>query len=172
MVFYNTTAGVKTPFYSRIGTNNQFWGMILEKAFAKMKGTYASTDGGYITEGMSTLTGSPIYHYNTTEITDDAAFTAVKAADDLNYIMGAGTNGGTDSTTNVCGIANGHAYTIISAFYIYDTDGTTVLHKLYMVRNPWGITYYYGDWAHDSALWTTAFKAQVPKSIDPTTSHN
>jgi len=142
--------------------------MILEKAFAKMKGTYASTDGGYITEGMTTLTGCPIFHYNSSLVTDAEAHSAIKAANDLNYIMGAGTNGGTDSTTNTCGIANGHAYTIISAFNLYDTDGVTVLHKLYMVRNPWGITYFTGgSWTRFSASWTTAFKAQVPHGIDP-----
>jgi len=154
--------------YSRIGSNNQFWGMILEKAFAKMKGSYASTDGGYITEGMTTVTGCPVFHFNSSEITDAAAFTAIKAANDLNYILGAGTAGGSDSTTNTCGIANGHAYTIISAFYLYDTDGTTVLHKLYMVRNPWGVDYFTGTWRATSGLWTTAFKAQVPHSVDPT----
>lgn len=124
--------------FSDIGSNNQFWGMILEKAFAKMKGSYAATDGGFITEGISTLTGCPVYKYNNTLQTDDGAFTAIKAANDLNYILGAGTNGGADSTYNTCGVANGHAYTIISAFYLYDTDMTTVLHKLYMIRNPWG----------------------------------
>jgi len=141
--------------------------MILEKAFAKMKGSYAATDGGYITEGMTTLTGCPVFHYNSSLITDAAAHAAVKAANDLNYILGAGTNGGQDTSTNTCGVANGHAYTIISAFFLYDTDGTTVLHKLYMVRNPWGVTYFTGTWRYDSGLWTTAFKAQVPHGIDP-----
>ena len=61
---------------------------------------------------------------------------------------------------------------MISVFNLYDIDGTTVLHKMYMIRNPWGVTYYNGTWKHDDAAWTTAFKAQVPHSVDPTTSHN
>jgi len=30
----------RKPYYARIGQNNQYWAMILEKAWAKLKGTY------------------------------------------------------------------------------------------------------------------------------------
>ena len=38
--------------------------------------------------------------------------------------MGAATGSGADSTYNVCGIANGHAYSILSAFTMTDSTGT------------------------------------------------
>jgi hypothetical protein len=63
----------------------------------------------------------------------------MKAADDLNYLLAAGTFG-SDTNKNQCGIAAGHAYSIISVFEL--KTGDTVDHKMYMVRNPWGITYY------------------------------
>lgn len=62
----------------------------------------------------------------------------MKAGNDLDYILGAGTFG-SDTTTNSCGIVAGHAYSVISAFQLTATDGT-VENELYMIRNPWGTT--------------------------------
>lgn len=73
------------------------------------------------------------------------------------------------STTNQgCGIVQGHAYSILSAFEMTDADGT--VWKMVTIRNPWGITYYNGDWNGNDARWTDALVAQVPLSVDPRTS--
>ena len=61
---------------------------------------------------------------NTTNL--QTTFALINAADVANYIMGAGTGPGTDSTYNVCGIANGHAYSILSAFTMTDSIGTAI----------------------------------------------
>lgn len=91
-------------------------------------------------------------------------------ADSLNYIMGAGTAGATDTATNACGIAMSHAYSLIAVFEL--KTGSTVDHKMYMLRNPWGISYFNQSWASGDAAWTTAYKSQVPHSVDPDTSQN
>jgi len=37
-----------------------------------------------------------------------------------------------------------------------------------MVRNPWGKTYFKGEWSNNDAKWNKAFyKKQVPLGIDP-----
>lgn len=54
-----------------------------------------------------------------------------------------------------------HAYTVMGAYYLKDSSGN-VVHRLYRVRNPWGIDVYTGPWCDSSSLWTDAFKAQVP----------
>ena len=38
--------------------------------------------------------------------------------------MTAGTYGGSDTTYNSCGLVNGHAYTLLSAFTMTDASGT------------------------------------------------
>ena len=72
------------------------------------------------------------------------------------------------STTNACGIVQGHAYSILSAFQM--TDANNTVHNMIMVRNPWGITYYTGEWSSTDSRWTDALVAQVPLSVDPRTS--
>lgn len=52
------------------------------------------------------------------------------------------------------------------------TDDNGTDHKMIMVRNPWGITYYSGEWNSDDTRWTDALVAQVPLGVDPRTSVN
>lgn len=74
-----------------------------------------------------------------------------------------------DSTFNLCGIANSHAYSLLSAFTMTDSNGTA--HKMVMARNPWGVTYYNWTWSVNDTNWTDALVAQVPLSVDPRTSN-
>lgn len=62
-----------------------------------------------------------------------------------------------------------HAYSLISAFYL-ETSGT-VDHKMYMIRNPWGISTYTGSWNYADSAWTSDYISQVPHSVNPTTSY-
>ena len=40
------------------------WVPILEKAWAKVKGSYETSNGGYITNGFRTLVGAPVFKYD------------------------------------------------------------------------------------------------------------
>ena len=111
--------------------------MVLEKVWSKVLGNYLKSEGGYTVNGFRFLTGNPVFSYSLTNTTDlPTAFTLLNAADNANYIMGASTGSGLDSTINNCAIANGHAYSILAAFNM--TDGTGKVHSVYMIRNPWG----------------------------------
>lgn len=92
----------------------------------------------------------------------------MKAADDLNYILGAGTIG-SDTMLNECNIVGGHAYSVISVFEL--KTGDTVDHQMYMVRNPWGSTTYNKDWKYNDDAWTTEYLSQVPYGINATESY-
>ena len=81
----------------------------------------------------------------------DDLFELMKAANDLDYILGAGTDG-SDDDLNVCNIVAGHAFSMLAAFEL--TTGETVDAKLYMMRNPWSMTYYNMDWNQDDDAWT------------------
>jgi hypothetical protein len=108
------------------------WGLIIEKVWAKVVGNYLKANGGYFNNGLRFLTGSPIFSYT---VSSSTSFSLLNAADKANYIIGADTGSGTDSTFNVCGIPNGHVYSILSAFTMTDASST---YSVYMIRNPWG----------------------------------
>jgi hypothetical protein len=132
------------------------WGPLLEKAWAKVKGNYGQADGGYTGNGIRALTGAPVYEYFTEDLVNrepDEIWETFRVADDLDYILTAGTFGSDDSL-NSCGIANGHAFSLISVFNFKDVDqymrdfSLTAIpeHKLYLLRNPWGVTNHTGEW--------------------------
>lgn len=89
MLFYDSALN-----FASVGDNNNLWGPIMEKAFAKVKGTYAHANGGFVPNGLRSLLGSPIFDNVSEDQTSYSdVWTTMKAADDLNYILGAGTFG-------------------------------------------------------------------------------
>ena len=58
----NKYANQNTVF-AKLGEDGSIWGAVMEKAFSKFHGNYARTKGGYSTDGVSTLNGSPFENY-------------------------------------------------------------------------------------------------------------
>jgi hypothetical protein len=114
---------------------------------------------GFSEEGISALTGVPVFSYNTVP-GDTSFFATILAADQNNYIMGASTGGsGPDTTNNFCNIANRHAYSILAAFNIKASNGALI--PSLMIRNPWGkcsTNCYNGTLSSTDKFWTTAMK--------------
>jgi hypothetical protein len=47
--------------FARLGDNKSIWGPIVEKAWAKMKGTFEHANGGFTPNGIRALTGVPVF---------------------------------------------------------------------------------------------------------------
>ena len=143
------------------------WAPVLEKAWAKVKGSYEiAGNGGLTANGMRAILGIPVVDtYVADASSANSIFDELTLADQANWPMGAGTSGeGNDQVQNQCGIAKSHAYTIITTFMM---DGE----KMIMMRNPWGSTHYSGPWSKNDGRWTSSKVAQVPFGIDPRTDH-
>ena len=61
--------GVSEPklYFSEVNHDNSMWSALIEKAWAKMKGTYLSADTGFNVNGLRALTGAPVFTYKTEE---------------------------------------------------------------------------------------------------------
>lgn len=53
----------RTPNYAQLGDDNSLWGAILEKAWAKVKGSYEAATDGVMSNGLRALTGAPVFNY-------------------------------------------------------------------------------------------------------------
>lgn len=155
------------------------WAPILEKAWAKVKGNYESAEGGFSVSGLRAITGAPTFTYSTEDIcttgcaedaiTPEYVFNILEQANDADYPMSAGTTGGADTGRNDCGIATGHAYSILEPFTLTVGDVET---QMLLMRNPWGTTDYSAAWFSEDANWTDDLVSQVPWGVDPRTDVN
>jgi hypothetical protein len=115
-----------SPMFSR-GHGNELWVLLLEKAYAKVHGSYKSLVGGLPHQAMMDLTGCPTTSFNfkddkvKTMITNGKLWSMMKVFDKEGYVMGAGTPG-EDMFTETGGKADetgglvpGHAYSVIAA---------------------------------------------------------
>lgn len=66
------------------------WNVIVEKAWAKVKGSYENSASGHLLNGMRAITGNPGFSYGETEDVD-ATFEMLRGADELGYLMAIST---------------------------------------------------------------------------------
>lgn len=119
--------------------------------------------------GIRALTGVPVFEYFTWNIWYDyqlqEAFDRLKQGEQMGYIMGISTGGSGDQFRNDCGIAERHAYSVISAFEMIDANYQW--HQMLLVRNPWGERGYNKAWRYNDPAWTDELVAQIPHGFDP-----
>jgi hypothetical protein len=109
----------------------ELWFPILEKAFAKWKGSYdAIGNGGSSAAAMTALTGKSTDYLSTGYESADQIFKAIKAAGDKKQPMTAGTHDDKKLYTNT-GVYGDHAYSVLGA---EESNGK----RFILLRNPWG----------------------------------
>ena len=95
--------------------DGELWVSLLEKAWAKLHGTYARTQGGLPCFAASHIMGVPSESFNHDSESEnpDAFFAMLKQADKRQFtMMAASTGQGEDRNDE--GVISGHAYSLIS----------------------------------------------------------
>jgi hypothetical protein len=155
------------PFGETIFSRNsekEIWVLLLEKAFAKLFGSYNRLIGGDCQQGLIDLTGCPTISLDLTsekmkeKIKSGELWRMIVEAEKLQYIGTAGTKE-FNSEKNQKGLVREHAYSILRIVEVENakfgiiggTDSTT---KLINLRNPWGVFEWNGDWSDSSDRWT------------------
>ena len=77
-LFKDGSGGSREGVFAKVGPSKQFWAMLLEKAWAKVKGTYEHADGGFVQNGLRALIGCPVYSYLTSNQNADTVFAVLK----------------------------------------------------------------------------------------------
>ncbi|XP_050828369.1 calpain-13 [Serinus canaria] len=131
-------------------TSNEFWPSLLEKAYAKLQGSYQNLNGGYLSDALVDLTGGVQVQFSLKNPPPDLE-EILRAADTSRCLMGCSTSG--QSSRNIelrNGIVQGHAYTVTGAVKIPYKKGWKHIIRIW---NPWGHGEWKGPWSDNSPHW-------------------
>lgn len=164
------------------------WPCFVEKAYAKVHGSYSRLSGGFISEAFGDLTGSPVERIRFRHVYDlDSLFARILSFTSAGFLMGIATNGGGN------GLVPCHAYSLLNVYEVhgvvvgqqkkvtnfftkeekYDDEISIVntpdeatsdkerIVRLVRIRNPWGTKEWQGKWAASSEEWTEKLRKQI-----------
>ena len=136
--------------FAHVTKDQSMWGVILEKAMAKLHGNYQHLVSGDPRESARALNGSPsLYHvHNKDAITAEFIWEELMKHDTNNEMMFLNTPWDGSSFVNDCGLQMGHAYVALKAIEL--SNGA----RLVQMRNPWGSERYKCDYSDSSTKWT------------------
>jgi hypothetical protein len=145
-----------TSIFGAASPDGALWGMLIEKAFAKIHGNYESIESGDPRTSIDILTGAPYksYFHNPNIDSKDTVWKAIsQAVEDGNMISSSTPGTGDNTKSSEVGITNSHVYTILST---HTLDGQKVIR----IRNPWGRNEkYIGPWSDKAADWNDQLKS-------------
>jgi len=152
------------PAFCKRITNN-IWPLLLEKAWAKINGSYEDTISGSSSEALKFLVLYPVNYIKTCNSTEktESIWDEIENASYFEYMVTCSTNDSDDSTEKTkddeSGIVLNHCYSITGNYEVKTPPGK--LEKLLKISNPWNKQEYKGKWSDLDDSWTSDLKTEV-----------
>ncbi|XP_016051547.1 PREDICTED: calpain-9 isoform X2 [Miniopterus natalensis] len=140
--------------------HSEFWSALLEKAYAKLNGSYEALKGGSTIEAMEDFTGGVAETFATKEAPENF-YEILEKALKRGSLVGCSIdirNSAESEARTPFGLIKGHAYTVTG---IDQVDFRGQKTELIRVRNPWGQVEWNGSWSDRMAF--SDFKAHFDK---------
>ncbi|XP_041657998.1 calpain-2 catalytic subunit-like [Cheilinus undulatus] len=143
----------KVPLSVSSKSKKEFWAPLLEKAYAKVCGSYSDMIAGNSDEAFKDFTGGVSMNYTLSKSPPDL-WDVMNRAVHSKAMMGCGTYGGEKGKefSKKFDLVEGHAFGVTGVKQM-QSQGETV--NLVRVWNPWGEKEWNGDWSDKSDLWET-----------------
>ncbi|GIY60335.1 calpain-A [Caerostris darwini] len=140
--------------FSRCSDRREFWVALLEKAYAKLHGSYEALEGGQAMDALVDLTSGLSERYDLEiaplnlyqfllQASSGGAFITCSRKGDWQMANAADPNG----------LVSGHAYTVTAVAKVPMKEGNKV--NLVRIRNPWGNDVEWnGSWNDNDSRWS------------------
>lgn len=143
--------GSRSLFFAHCKDQNETWVPLLEKAFAKVHGDYASLDTGWMGEGVEDLSGGVTTQVLASDILDTQEYWDTRLSRvNRDFLFGVSAGVLEDGYGERNGITEGHSYVIMEVYTLISGQ------RLLKLRNPWGGRegIWKGAWSDGSREWT------------------
>jgi len=164
------------PLFAHCKDPNEVWVPFLEKAYAKLYGSYEALDGGNVTAAIVDLSGGVgeridlLDDDTVLEISDGSLWRRLlRYQTKENYMMACalvrddvvdkGTK--TDPHATDLGILVNHAYTLLDVREVGEPYQDSTKARLLKLRNPWGDGEWKGPWSDNDDMWRTPLGQKV-----------
>ena len=155
--FVPVVKGTSTPFFTKT-TSSEIWGLLLEKAWAKVNGGYLNIVSCSIADFLRALTGVSCLTINTKEEDIVDIWNNIKEGLANKWVMCA-TVKGDEPKARKHGLVNGSTYNILLGEDVYDNSNKKQV--LIKMKNPWGANVWVGDFSEGSNAWTEGIVDQI-----------
>ncbi|XP_069798819.1 calpain-6 isoform X2 [Dendropsophus ebraccatus] len=164
--------------YCHSNMKNEFWSALLEKAYAKLAGSYEALDGGSTADAIVDFTGAVAESIDLSDTKYKANITAqTNLFEDLLKVYKRGglicchlkdASSRDMQAVNPMGLIKGHAYSVTGIKKVTLGEKTLCFGKttkLFMIRmrNPWGHREWKGTWNDESEEWKKVSKSEKVK---------
>ncbi|KAL2082679.1 hypothetical protein ACEWY4_022497 [Coilia grayii] len=153
--------------FTRSGKKNEFWSALLEKAYAKLHGSYEALKGGNALEAMEDFTGGVTEFFEIQEAPKEL-FRIMRKALERGSLMGCSIDkvvSKEQTTKTASGLVKGHAYSVTAVEEGAREDLKDIRIRLIRLRDPWGMSASPSCMSND---WTVlAHNDQDKKRLEP-----
>ncbi|XP_023698917.2 calpain-3 isoform X4 [Paramormyrops kingsleyae] len=151
--------------FTKSEVRNEFWSALLEKAYAKLHGSYEALKGGNTTEAMEDFTGGVTEFYDIKDAPKEL-YKIMKKALERGSLMGCSMDALVPArleTRTATGLVKGHAYSVTGVEECTKSLQKQPKIRLVRLRNPWGQVEWNGPWSDNSKEWASIAKAEKEK---------
>ena len=107
------------PAFATSRKINELWVSVLEKAYAKIHGSYEALEGGLVQDALVDLTGGAGEEIDMRsaqaqiDLASGRLWSQLLSFKQQGFLLGAGSPSGSDAEVSSSGIVQGHAYSVL-----------------------------------------------------------